>query len=92
MPRRTTCSTCGSDALRLGGTGTQRVEDDITKAFPDAKIVRMDLDTTSRKGAYQKILAAFASGEADVLLGTQMVAEGLDFPRVTLVGVVSADI
>jgi primosomal protein N' (replication factor Y) len=90
-PRRTTCSTCGSDALRLGGTGTQRVEDDIAKAFPEAKIVRMDLDTTSRKGSYQKILSAFASGEADILLGTQMVAKGLDFPRVTLVGVVSAD-
>jgi primosomal protein N' (replication factor Y) len=91
MPRRTTCSTCGSDALRLGGTGTQRVEDDIAKAFPEATIVRMDLDTTSRKGSYQKILSAFASGEADILLGTQMVAKGLDFPRVTLVGVVSAD-
>jgi primosomal protein N' (replication factor Y) (superfamily II helicase) len=91
MPRRTTCSTCGSDALRLGGTGTQRVEDDIAKAFPEAKIVRMDLDTTSRKGSYQKILSAFASGEADILLGTQMVAKGLDFPRVTLVGVISAD-
>ncbi len=90
-PRRTTCSTCGSDALRLGGTGTQRVEDDIAKVFPEAKIVRMDLDTTSRKGSYQKILSAFASGEADILLGTQMVAKGLDFPRVTLVGVVSAD-
>ncbi len=90
-PRHTTCSTCGSDALRFGGTGTQRVEDDIAKAFPDAKIVRMDLDTTSRKGSYQKILAAFASGEADILLGTQMVAKGLDFPRVTLVGVISAD-
>ncbi len=90
-PKRTTCSTCGSDALRLGGTGTQRVEDDIAKAFPEAKLVRMDLDTTSRKGSYQKILSAFASGEADILLGTQMVAKGLDFPRVTLVGVVSAD-
>lgn len=90
-PRRTTCSTCGSELLRLGGTGTQRVEDDIAKAFPEAKIVRMDLDTTSRKGSYQKILSAFASGEADILLGTQMVAKGLDFPRVTLVGVVSAD-
>jgi primosomal protein N' (replication factor Y) len=90
-PRRTTCSTCGSDALRLGGTGTQRVEDDIAKAFPEAKIVRMDLDTTSRKGSYQKILSSFASGEADILLGTQMVAKGLDFPRVTLVGVISAD-
>jgi len=91
MPIRKTCSTCGSDKLRLGGTGTQRVEEDIAKAFPDAKIVRMDLDTTARKGSYKKILASFASGEADILLGTQMVAKGLDFPRVTLVGVISAD-
>src|SRR5579883_2458634 len=90
-PKRTTCSTCGSETLRLGGTGTQRVEEDIQKAFPDAKLVRMDLDTTARKGSYNKILTAFASGEADILLGTQMVAKGLDFPRVTLVGVVSAD-
>ena len=90
-PRRATCSTCGAETLRLGGTGTQRVEEDIAKAFPDAKIVRMDLDTTARKGAYQNILTRFASGEADILLGTQMVAKGLDFPRVTLVGVVSAD-
>ena len=90
-PRRSTCSTCGSDSIRFGGTGTQRVEDDIAKSFPDAKVARMDLDTTSRKGSYQKILSSFASGEADILLGTQMVAKGLDFPRVTLVGVVSAD-
>ena len=91
MPKWTTCSTCGAETLRLGGTGTQRVEEDIAKAFPDAKIVRMDLDTTARKGAYQKILSSFATGETDILLGTQMVAKGLDFPRVTLVGVVSAD-
>ncbi len=91
VPKRKTCSTCGAETLRLGGTGTQRVEEDIAKAFPEAKIVRMDLDTTARKGAYQKILSSFASGEADILLGTQMVAKGLDFPRVTLVGVISAD-
>ncbi len=89
--KQKTCSTCGSDSLRLGGMGTQRVEDDIAKAFPEAKVLRMDLDTTARKGAYQKILSAFAAGEADILLGTQMVAKGLDFPRVSLVGVVSAD-
>lgn len=89
--KRTTCKTCGSEDLRLGGAGTQRVEDDIAKAFPDAKVVRMDLDTTVAKGSYHKILSAFGSGEADILLGTQMVAKGLDFPRVTLVGVVNAD-
>ena len=90
-PKRMTCATCGSDSLRLGGMGTQRVEDDIAKAFPEAKVLRMDLDTTARKGSYQKILSTFAAGEADILLGTQMVAKGLDFPRVSLVGVVSAD-
>ena len=89
--KRTTCGTCGSESLRLGGMGTQRVEDDILKAFPKARVLRMDLDTTAKKGAYHKILTAFAAGEADILLGTQMVAKGLDFPRVTLVGVVSAD-
>ncbi len=89
--KRTTCSICGSEALRLGGMGTQRVEDDIAKAFPEARVLRMDLDTTAKKGAYQKILTTFAEGGADILLGTQMVAKGLDFPRVTLVGVVSAD-
>jgi primosomal protein N' (replication factor Y) len=90
-PKRTTCATCGSNELRLGGAGTQRVEDDVAKAFPEAKLLRMDLDTTSGKGAFQKLLTAFGSGEADILLGTQMVAKGLDFPRVTLVGVVNAD-
>lgn len=88
---RKTCATCGSEALRRGGMGTERVEDDIRKSLPEARILRMDLDTTARKGAYKKILTAFAAGEADILLGTQMVAKGLDFPRVTLVGVVSAD-
>ena len=90
-PRRTTCAVCGSEELRLGGLGTERVEEDLLEAFPDAKIERMDLDTTARKGAFKKILTRFASGEADILLGTQMVAKGLDFPRVSLVGVISAD-
>lgn len=90
-PRRTTCATCGSENLRLGGMGTQRVEEDIRSAFPDARIIRMDLDSTAKKGSFKKILTSFAAGEADILLGTQMVAKGLDFPRVTLVGVVSAD-
>jgi primosomal protein N' (replication factor Y) len=89
--KRTTCATCGSPELRLGGAGTQRVEDDVAKAFPEAKLLRMDLDTTTAKGSYKKLLTAFGSGEADILLGTQMVAKGLDFPRVTLVGVVNAD-
>lgn len=91
VPKRTSCSTCGSEALRLGGMGTQRVEDEITHTFPKAKVLRMDLDTTAKKGAFKKILTSFAGGDADILLGTQMVAKGLDFPRVTLVGVISAD-
>ena len=85
------CPECGADDLRMLGAGTQRVEDEIADVFPQARVLRMDLDTTSRRGAHRKILDAFGRGDADVLLGTQMVAKGLDFPRVTLVGVVEAD-
>ena len=85
------CPDCGQDDLRMLGAGTQRVEDEIAEVFPAARVLRMDLDTTSRRGAHRKILDAFGRGDADVLLGTQMVAKGLDFPRVTLVGVVEAD-
>ena len=81
----------GHDDLRMLGAGTQRVEDEIAEVFPSARVLRMDLDTTSRRGAHRKILDAFGRGDADILLGTQMVAKGLDFPRVTLVGVVEAD-
>jgi len=77
--------------LQLKGIGTQRVEEELSEIFPGATIVRMDLDTTSRKGAHERILRKFGSGEAQILLGTQMVAKGLDFPHVTLVGVISAD-
>ena len=71
--------------------GTQQVQEELQALFPKAIILRMDRDTTSRKGSHDKILRQFDSGEADILLGTQMVAKGLDFPRVTLVGVISAD-
>ena len=87
----TLCPQCRGETLQLRGIGTQRVEEELGKLFPDAAIVRMDLDTTSRKGAHGRILQKFGDGEADILLGTQMVAKGLDFPRVTLVGVISAD-
>ncbi|HIG75419.1 MAG TPA: primosomal protein N' [Bacteroidetes bacterium] len=87
----TACPECGADDLRLLGSGTQRVEEEIAEVFPDARLLRMDLDTTSRKGAHARLLEQFGDGEADILLGTQMVAKGLDFPRVTLVGVVNAD-
>ncbi|MCL4511316.1 MAG: primosomal protein N' [Bacteroidetes bacterium] len=85
------CPKCGSEKLFYGGTGTQKVEEELNANFPEAKILRMDLDTTSLRGAHDKILMEFGNGEADMLVGTQLVAKGLDFPRVTLVGVVSAD-
>jgi primosomal protein N' (replication factor Y) len=85
------CPQCGGSGMQLRGIGTQRVEQELAALFPDAKILRMDLDTTTRKGAHDRILKKFGEGGADILLGTQMVAKGLDFPRVTLVGVISAD-
>lgn len=87
----TECPQCHGPDLRLRGIGTQRVEQEIAEIFPAAKILRMDLDTTTRRGAHERILAQFGRGGADILLGTQMVAKGLDFGRVTLVGVISAD-
>ena len=86
------CPTCGSADLTQLGTGTQRVEEELERHFPGASVVRMDLDTTGRKNAHHKILDRFGRGEADILIGTQMVAKGLDFSRVTLVGVISADV
>ena len=86
-----TCPTCGSEKMYLGGIGTERVEEELQKYFPDIRIARMDLDTTSKRGSFEKLLRSFADGETDVLLGTQMVAKGLDFSRVTLVGVINAD-
>jgi len=86
-----TCPKCGGLDMHLQGIGTQRVEEELRRLFPQALVVRMDLDTTARKGAHDRMLRQFAEGYYDILLGTQMVAKGLDFPRVTLVGVVSAD-
>jgi primosomal protein N' (replication factor Y) len=85
------CPQCHGTGIQLRGFGTQRVEKELAEAFPGARILRMDLDTTTRKGAHDRLLTIFGSGGADILLGTQMVAKGLDFPRVTLVGVISAD-
>ncbi|HEX7071434.1 MAG TPA: primosomal protein N' [Rhodothermales bacterium] len=87
----TRCPQCGSDALDQLGAGTQRVEEELGERLPGARVLRMDLDTTTRKQSHHEILSRFRRGEADVLLGTQMVAKGLDFPRVTLVGVVNTD-
>jgi len=85
------CPKCQGLRLRPFGLGTEKVEDAVRQQFPVARTLRMDRDTMSRKGAHAETLRAFKRGEADILIGTQMVAKGLDFPNVTLVGVVSAD-
>ncbi|MCI3921529.1 primosomal protein N' [Paenibacillus sp. TRM 82003] len=87
----TRCPSCDSEHIRHFGAGTQRVEEELAKLFPGIRTIRMDVDTTSQKGAHERLLADFREEKADVLLGTQMVAKGLDFPKVTLVGVISAD-
>lgn len=89
IPRQ--CPNCHSTKIRYYGTGTQKVQAELEKKMPDAKVLRMDVDTTRRKGMHEKILRQFGNHEADILLGTQMIAKGLDFPDVTLVGVLNAD-
>ena len=84
------CSNCGSTNIKDYGMGTEKLEEELHKLY-DARIVRMDIDTTSKKGEHERIINSFGKGEYDILIGTQMIAKGLDFPRVTLVGVVSAD-
>ncbi len=90
MPSR--CPNCGSDTLRPLGVGTQRVEAEVTRRFPGAHVLRWDVDTTRTQGAHEILLEHFAAGRADVLVGTQMVAKGLDLPRVSLVGVILAEV
>ncbi|WHX47548.1 primosomal protein N' [Paenibacillus woosongensis] len=90
-PTPTECPECQSEHIRYFGTGTQRVEGELSKLFPGIRVIRMDVDTTSEKGSHEKLLQAFREKKGDVLLGTQMVAKGLDFPEVTLVGVIAAD-
>ena len=85
------CPNCESEHIRQVGTGTQRVEELLQREFEGANIIRMDVDTTSRKGAHEKLLNDFGEGKGDILLGTQMIAKGLDFPNITLVGVLNAD-
>ncbi|HEV8538207.1 MAG TPA: primosomal protein N', partial [Bacteroidota bacterium] len=85
------CVKCGSSDIRYRGFGTQRVEEELKLLFPEARILRMDLDTTTGRGTHDRLLRTFSDGNADILLGTQMVAKGLDISRVTLVGVISAD-
>ena len=90
-PNQTMCPQCGSPAIRYFGLGTESVEQEVRKIFPKANIERFDADSTARKNAHQKILGAFEGQQIDILIGTQMVSKGLDFPNVTLVGVIAAD-
>ncbi|QDA75189.1 primosomal protein N' [Listeria seeligeri] len=85
------CPSCEGEHIRYFGTGTQKVEESLTKLIPEARVIRMDVDTTRTKGAHEKLLRSFRNHEADILLGTQMIAKGLDFPDITLVGVLNAD-
>lgn len=86
------CPECGSKYVKFFGAGTQRVEEEVKKYFPKARVMRMDVDTTRSKDSHENIYNAFKSGEGDILIGTQMVSKGLDFKNVTLVGVLAADI
>jgi primosomal protein N' (replication factor Y) len=85
------CPECGGGPLKTFGAGTQRVQQEVTKHLPGVSLIRMDTDTTRTKDAHWNLLGAFRAGEAQVLIGTQMVAKGLDIPAVTLVGVINAD-
>lgn len=86
-----TCPVCRQEKLRFGGAGTQKIEQELADLFPTARVLRLDADATMRKSSYEKKLTAFANGEYDILIGTQMVAKGLNFPKVTLVGVLNPD-
>ena len=86
------CPACGSKHIRYFGTGTQKIEQEINEYFPRARVMRMDADTTAAKNSHAEILDIFRRGGADILVGTQMIAKGLDFPNVTLVGVIAADL
>jgi primosomal protein N' (replication factor Y) len=87
----TICPKCGSSAIRQFGTGTQKVEEDLQKHFPGCSVIRMDMDTTTGKHSHEEILDAFREKNINILIGTQMIAKGHDFPNVTLVGVLAAD-
>ena len=85
------CPDCAGDAIRFGGLGTQRLEEEVKSRFPDVPVLRMDSDTMQRPNSHEQALNRFRSGEVKILVGTQMIAKGLDFPNVTLVGVINAD-
>lgn len=90
MPKE--CPSCGSPYIAAFGTGTQKVEEAVKKQFPSARVLRMDADTTKEKESYERILSQFANEKADILIGTQMIVKGHDFPKVTLVGILAADL
>ena len=92
QPMLKVCPECGSPYIGTFGLGTQKVEAALYKEFPQAKVLRMDMDTTKRKNSHEQILSAFSDGEADILVGTQMIVKGHDFANVTLVGVLAADL
>ncbi len=92
IPMPKNCPNCRSKYIAAFGIGTQKVEESVHKLYPSARVLRMDMDTTAGKDGHEKILSAFANGEADILIGTQMIVKGHDFPNVTLVGVIAADL
>ncbi len=92
QPAPQSCPECYGEDIRYSGIGTQKVTEELHRLFPEARITRMDVDTTSAKGSHEQILNSFRTGEMDILVGTQMIAKGHDFPNVTLVGVVSSDV
>lgn len=91
VPMSETCPSCGENAVRFSGFGTQKIEDELEELFPEARIIRMDTDSTAGKNSHEKLFDSFSKNEYDIMIGTQMVAKGLNFPNVTLVGVISVD-
>ena len=91
MPFTKKCKECGKDDMRYSGYGTQKIEEEIAELLPEARVIRMDTDTTSSRHAFEKILLDFGDGKYDIMLGTQMVAKGLNFENVTVVGVINSD-
>jgi len=85
------CPECQENALTTYGLGTEKLEDELKEKYPNSRIIRMDADTTTKKGSHEQIINQIAEGKADIIIGTQMIAKGLDFPKVTLVGVINAD-
>jgi primosomal protein N' (replication factor Y) len=90
-PVPTVCPNCGSTELRGRGYGTEKIEDQIREIFPEARVARMDLDTTRTRNAYERLIGDFSAGRTNVLIGTQMISKGLDFDRVSVVGILNAD-